>query len=283
MAVSTQTASELTQEQVQSILVQPLEAKSIFLAASPLIFDTDGSPVRVPTLGAATNPAWHGENEQITEQDVDFGEIELLPSGMKSIKSLTRFSNELARQSVVALDSALQARLVKDVADKMDAQLLSASGDGVTTPRGLFAYEGVQNLALGGAVDVDDLHDAYGLALGENVDTTRVVWIMNPAEFTAINKLKTSTGEYLVGRDVTEAGRYQLLGAPVFVSNHVPAGSAALVDFAQIGVARDVAPAVKLLDQTFGDFDQLALRVVYRMDAKPLNAKAVVTLTGIGE
>lgn len=60
----------------------------------------------------------------------------LLPSTMKSIKVLTRFSNELARQSVVALDAALEARLVRDVAATLDTQLFSDSGDGIATPKG---------------------------------------------------------------------------------------------------------------------------------------------------
>lgn len=42
---------------------------------------------------------------------------------MKSIKTLPRYSNELASQSVVALDQALKERLLKDVADAMDASL----------------------------------------------------------------------------------------------------------------------------------------------------------------
>ncbi len=39
MASSTGTAAELTQEQVQRILVRPLGAASVFLAAGPRIFD----------------------------------------------------------------------------------------------------------------------------------------------------------------------------------------------------------------------------------------------------
>ena len=132
MAVSTSTANELTAEQVQKILVQPLEDKSLFLAAGPRIFDTNGSQVRIPKLGGPTTPAWHGENEQITEQDPSFDEIVLLPSTMKSVKVLTRYSNEMARQSVVALDAALRDRLVTDVAATIDAQLFSATGDGIT-------------------------------------------------------------------------------------------------------------------------------------------------------
>ncbi len=72
------------------------------------------------------------------------------------------------------------------------------------------------------------------------------------------------------------------------VTNRVPdasgtpnTGRAALVDFSQVAVARDLAPSVTILDQTFGDFDQQAIRVVARYDAAPLNAEAVVKLTGI--
>ncbi len=136
MASSTVTAPELTQEQVQRILVQPLETASAFLASGPRVFDTNGSPVRVPKMGGPTDPSRHGENELINEVEVDFDEVTLLPSTMKSVKVLTRYSNELARQTVVALDAALRDRLMRDVAAKIDTQLFSAGGDGTTTPRG---------------------------------------------------------------------------------------------------------------------------------------------------
>ena len=54
-----------------------------------------------------------------------------------------------------------------------------------------------------------------------------------------------------------------------------------LADFSQIAVARDVAPSVKILDQTFGDYDQQAIRVVARYDAAPLNPEAVVKMTNV--
>jgi len=116
MPASTTTAPELTREQVQAILVQPLTAASVFLAAGPRIFDvTAAGPVRIPTLVGVTAPSWHGENELINKVEADFGEVVLL-DGIKSLKSLTRFSNELARSSIVALDAALRDRMVLDVA-----------------------------------------------------------------------------------------------------------------------------------------------------------------------
>lgn len=287
MAVSTTSASELTQEQVAKILVKPLEEAAKFLAAGPRIFDTSGE-LRIPKLGAPTTVNWVGENEQITDVSPDFDEVTLLPSTMKSLKTLTRYSNELARQSVVALDAALRDRLVTDVAAKLDAQLFSASGDGTTTPQGLFAWSGTQNLAVDGIMELDDLHDAEALALGENVEPANLKWVMTSREFVDLRKIKDTTERYIVQPDVSTAGGYTLLGHPVIVCNRVPdttgtpnTGNAALVDFSQVAVARDLAPTVKILDQTFGDYDQMALRVVCRYDAKPLNAKAVIKLTGI--
>ena len=73
--------------------------------------------------------AWHGENELITEVDPTFGEVTLL-NGTKSPKSITRFSNEPARSSVVALDAALRDRMVLDVAAKIDEAFVNGSGTG---------------------------------------------------------------------------------------------------------------------------------------------------------
>ncbi|WP_281711553.1 phage major capsid protein [Dermacoccus nishinomiyaensis] len=287
MAASTQTAPELTREQVQTILVKPLEAQSVFLAAGPRIFDS-ASPVRIPKLGGPINPDWIGENELITERDVDFDEIQLLPSTMKSVKVITRYSNELARQSVVALDAALRDRLVTDVATKLDAQFLSATGDGVTTPKGLFAYSGVQTIAVGGALTLDVLLDAWGKALAANVNMTALKWVMTPREFVGLRKLKDGDGRYMMQPDPTLDGVFRLFGAPVVVSGRIPdttgssaTGRAALVDFSQIAVARDLAPSVKILTERYADYDQQAIRVVARYDAAPLNPAAVVMLTGI--
>lgn len=280
MAIDTQNTPELTAEQVQNILVRPLEDTSIFLAAGPRIFDS-ASPVRIPKLGGPTTPQFHGENELITEVDPDFDEVLLLPDTMKSVKVITRYSNEMARQSIVALDAALKDRLVSDVANTIDAQLLSDQGDGITQPRGLFAYEGAQDMAIGGALALDDLHDAVGMAMGANVDTTRTKWLMRSDDFVAVRKLKDGDGRYQVQPDPTKAGAYSLLGIPVIVTNRIPTGNAALVDFSQIAVARDVAPSVKFLDERYADYDQQAIRVVTRLDAAPLNPEAVLTMTGI--
>lgn len=289
MANTTTNTTELTAEQVATTLVQPLQAASVFLAAGPRIYDTAG-PLRLPKLGAPITPdlGWTGESELIPERDVDFDEVRLLPSTMKSIKVITRYSNELARQSVLNLDAALRDRLVHDVAAKLDAQLLSAAGDGITTPKGLFAYSGVQTVAVGGVITLDALLDAWGKALAGNVSMANLKWVMTPREFVKLRKVKDGQGRYQLTHDPTQDGVFRLFGSPVIVSARVPdttgatpTARMALVDFSQVAVARDLAASVKILTERYADYDQQAIRVVTRMDAAPLNPAAVVVLSGI--
>lgn len=283
MAVSTSTASELTAEQVHAILTAPLETASTFLASGPSIVDTSG-PLRMPFGAEPADPAeleWTGENELIPELDPEFSELSLLPSTMKSIKVLTRFSNELARQSVVSLDAALRARLVADVAAKVDAQLYSDQGDGITTPRGMFAWEGTQDVPLSGPLSLDDVLAGQGLALGANVDPARLRLFLRPADYMALRTMKDGDNRYMLQPDAAQGATPTVLGLPVTISPRIPAGRAALADMAHVVVARDVAPSVKVLDQTFGEYDQQAIRVVTRLDAAPTHPEAVVTFSGI--
>ena len=119
MASETTAANpELLQEQVANLLVQPLEAASVVLASGVRIFDTSG-PLRIPKLTAGASVGFVAESGLIPEADVDFGEVALMPSTLKSLKVLIRFSNELLRQSVIGLDATLKTRLVTDVSSAL--------------------------------------------------------------------------------------------------------------------------------------------------------------------
>lgn len=289
MAVSTSTAPELTAEQVQKILVQPLEQASLFLASGPRIFDTNGSQVRIPKMGGATAPSWHGENDLITEQDPTFDEVVLLPSTMKSVKVITRYSNEMARQSIVALDSALKDRLVTDVAATLDTAFFGSTGDGITTPQGILAWSGTQTVdAAGAAISLDILLDAWGKALAANVNMAGLRWFMRPAAFTALRKVKQGTGsnQYVLTPDATADGVFRLFGTQVVITNRLPLDgesqqSVVLADMSQVAVARDLAPSVKVLTERYADYDQQALRVIARYDAGALNPEAIVKIQNV--
>lgn len=254
MPASTVNAAQLTQPQVQAILVKPLEQASVFLAAGPRIFDvTAAGVVRIPRLVSMGAPAWHGENELITEVEPTFGEVTLL-NGTKSLKSITRFSNELARSSIVALDSALRDKMVLDVASKIDDAFIAGSGTG-GIPLGLLNYTGTQQITAVGALTLDKLLDVVALMYTANVNTSRLRWLMPSRTFIAIRKLKDGQGQYLLQPDVTHRTRssgcsaspsWSPIESPPTAAWAPTRAASLLADFSQIAVARDLAPSIKL-------------------------------------
>lgn len=289
MSIDTSTQASLTREQVQAILVQPLQAKSVFLSTPGLrIFDTNGSQVRIPRLVTADTATFVAEGAQIPTKEIDTDEVVLLPSTMKGVKTITPFTNELARQSVVALDAAIRDAMVTQVSATLDRAFIA--GTAVNEPQGIITL-GTAATVAGTAVGtptLDDLMDAVGAALSADVDANNLRWMMNSRDWITMRKLKDADQRYQLQPDPTAPGAFTLFGFPVTVTNHIPktqgAGSEStivLADFSQIAVARDLNPQVTILSELYADYDKQAIRVVARYDMKPLNPKAVVLLTGV--
>lgn len=289
MANSMLNSPELTAEEVKNILITPLEHASVVLAQGPQIFDSPkGAPLLIPRLDSVGDAGWYGENQLITDVDADFGEVQLLPSNLASLKVLHKFSNELARHSVVSLASTMQTALVSKVADAMDTAFLVGSGAAVNTSyvrvTGLYNKTGIQTATFDvtTAADLQDSAiDVVGKLLTKNITNfSKVVWFMNPATYLAALKVKDSSGKGLLVSDPQASGiGYTLQGIRVVPTDKVAEGTGLVVDMNYVAVGRDLAPSVKVLDQTFGDYDQLALRVVARMDIALLHNDAAIKVT----
>ncbi|EHB58981.1 phage major capsid protein, HK97 [Mycolicibacterium rhodesiae JS60] len=271
----------LLQSQVADILVNPLAQESTFLAAGPQIFDTSDQ-LRIPRVASGVTAGFVGEGAQITDGDVSFDEVTLLPSTLKSLKVLVRFSNEMARQSVVALDATLKTTLVTNVAEALDAALWDGAGTS-NTIKGIFRQSGIATGTLD-LTDADSLIDGMATAQGNHVSPTH--WVMTAASFAKLRKLKvgTSDARYIFDPSTIQDGSaFRLFGLPVIITDNIPAVSTknrvALVDFSKVAVARDLDAEVKILDQTWGDYDSVGIRVVTRYDVGLLQAKAVTLLT----
>jgi HK97 family phage major capsid protein len=276
--------STLIQSQVASLLVQPLEQVSTFLAAGPVVLDSS-SPVRVPRVVNGVTAGFVAEGTQISDGDVAFDEVTLLPSTLKGLKVLVKLSNELIRTSVVGLESVLRTRLVTDVAHALDAALWDGAGTS-NTIKGILRATGIETGTLD-LTDPDSLIDGLAKAQGNKVTPTH--WVMTSASFAAIRKIKvgTSDARYVIDPNTIQNGTdLRLLGLPVVISDNIPntgtapgKARAALVDMSKVVVARDVDAEVKILDQTWGDYDSIGIRVVSRWDTALLQPKAVTLLT----
>lgn len=285
MALNTDNTEGLTREIVARMLTEPLERFSTFLSAGPTFFQTDGNRIRIPRgfgseVDAIEENNWVGESELIPEVDPGLGdELTLLPDTMESIKTITRFSNELARQSVVSLEQSLQNRLVSDVATVFDRQFLGDTGDGITKPMGMFAWPGVETLEYS-ELDLDTIMDGYGVFLSRFGHTGSLRLFIRASDYMTLRKLKDTQGRYLLQPDMSTGGIVvPALGANLAISDHIPAGQAALVDMTQVAVARDLNPSVTILRERYADYDQQAIRVVARYDAALMDTRAMVKFT----
>lgn len=285
MAIETTAGnSTLIQSQVANLLVQPLEQASTFLAAGPVVLDSS-SPVRIPRVASGVTAGFVAEGAQITDGDVAFDEVTLLPSTLKGLKVLVKMTNELIRTSVIGLESVLRTRLVSDVANALDAALWDGTGTS-NTIKGILRASGIETGTLDLA-DPDSLIDGLAKAQGNKVSPTH--WVMTAASFAAVRKVKVGTGDkrYVIDPQTIQNGTdFRLLGLPVVITDRVPnTGTApgkarvALVDMSKVVVARDVDAEVKILDQTWGDYDSIGIRVVSRWDVGLLHDKAVTLLT----
>jgi HK97 family phage major capsid protein len=197
---------------------------------------------------------------------------------MKSLKTLTRFSNELIREAVIGLDAVLRTRLVADVAISLDAALFTGSGAS-NTIKGIVNQTGVQTTVLdvSSPDGVGSLLDAIGLAQAANVTPNR--WFMAPADFISLRKLKSTTKEFIFDQDLHAGTQLSVFGIPVSVTNHLATGKAVLTDMNSVAVARDLDASVFLLDQLYGASDEQAIRCVTRYDMGLLQPAATVVLT----
>ena len=153
------------------------------------------------------------------------------------------------------------------------------------TVKGILRQTGIATGVLS-LSDPDSLIDGLALAQGNKVNPTH--WVMTSASWATLRKNKTAaTGskQYLFDPNGGIAGgtELRLFGLPVIVTDNIPAAATknrvALVDFSKVVVARDVDAEVKILDQTWGDYDSIGIRVVSRWDTALLQSKAVTLLT----
>ncbi|CCE53689.1 MAG: phage major capsid protein [Corynebacterium casei] len=274
MANNTTTAPQLIEDQVKGVLVEPLEAASVVLQAGPTMFNSS-EPLRIKTLEDGFNPGIVGENELIPDDgEATFGEIKLMPTERKSIKAIIRTSNELIRQSTVGVSQTLQARLVKDVATKLDNELLSGTGasDGIT---GLLNQPGLETAPIS-FTDTDPYLDALAAMAAKEITPNR--FILNGTDFFELRKIKDADGRYIMSGGPAEGTPYKLFEIPVTITNKLARGKGILANMNDIAIVRDIDPQVTILTERYAEYDQVGIRVTTRYDLGLLRTDSVLLL-----
>lgn len=274
MVNTTTNQNVLIKDQVANILVKPLEAASVVLGSGATIFNSS-EPLRIPRLDSSGTVGFVGEGEQIPDTyTAGFSELKLMPSERKSLKTITRITNELVRQAQNGVTTVLQQRIVEDTRKALDDALLNGDGADATIT-GIMNQAGVQK----GTLDLknpDSLLDAMALLTVAEVTPNR--WFFNGADFYDLRKVKDNNGRYLIQETLQEGVTYTLFGIPVTVSNKIPKGKGILADMSKVAIVRDIDPSITILTEKYADTDEVGIRVVTRYDLGLMLPEAVVVL-----
>lgn len=275
-ATNTTTGASLIPEKVAEILVQPLQAESVVLNSGVQIFDSS-APLKIPTISGEFDAEFVGESELIPDGGAaDFGELALMPTTRKGIKSIVRFTNELVRAADKDVARVLQEKLVDDVRRKLDDALLA--GDGADdTITGILNQPNIEHAPLN-VEDADTILDAMATLQANEITPTNL--FISGTDFMKIRKLKDADGRYLLQSDLASDAPSKLHGVPVTVTNKLPEGTAIIGDMSSIAVVRDIDPQITVLTERYAEYDEIGVRVVTRYDLGVIRPEGVLILGG---
>ena len=133
--------------------------------------------------------------------------------------ALSLISRSLINNSQFDVVAFVVDRMAYDIARFIENALLNGAGsvEGLST---------VSNIVATDEITADDLISVQGKV--KDVFQNNAIWIMNEATRTAIRKLKSETGSYLLNEvyDIASPFKSTLLGKPVYVSDNMPEAEA---------------------------------------------------------
>lgn len=223
MALYTTTAgiSAISPDQIESLIVLPVQSNSVAFAAATLIA-TNATETRIPRVTEDPAAAWTGEGEEIGTSDPKVDDIGIIP---KKLAGLTVVTNETLADTNPAADSIVGDGLTRDIARKVDAAFFGSNDGSALQPEGLEDQDVTEVAAPAAWADADPFAEAISNAegLGLLVNT----FVANPADALALAQLKesSSSSRPLLGADPTVPTRRSLQGVPLLVSPAVTEGT----------------------------------------------------------
>ena len=199
----------------QRIITQVVESSPILAGATR--YNVKGK-LQVPVYGDNSDQnitvAYQTEFQEIQDNAGKFTSIDLTGhlAGALSLVSLSLINN-----ADIDLVSFVVKEMGKRIALFLEGELLKGTSSKAT---GALSSTNVMAAGSTSAISADAL-----IELQANVPTVYqkdAVWVMNPATFTAIKKLKDGAGDYMLQKVFAEGFPYRILGKPVYLSDNVP-------------------------------------------------------------
>jgi HK97 family phage major capsid protein len=270
--VPPQYISQLTRATVENSIVRPkadVRQLSGREAYFPMLDYSGDFSSGSSTALAGMSMAWVDEAEEIDDTDINFRQMHVITRKMARTIPI---SNELMRDSVMAIETTLTSMFGEAIAYSEDYHFLR--GSGVGQPLGIYNSNCIieTDTAFSDPVTVAEILTMYKRLSEES--KRRAVWIVHPMlqdNVFAINS--TNSGTQPLVQDISQPAMYRLLGLPILFSEKVPEltdqGGVLLADFSQYLIADSGSISLAMSDHKYFSSDQVAIRVTKRVDGQP--------------
>lgn len=237
-----------------------------------------GNSIMFPKFDDTAKAVIVGENTQIDQDDLSFGQAQL--GAYKYTSKIVLVSRELLEDSGVDV--------VKIVSDAVAARIARGVNAHLTTGTGTNQPQGIVTAATVGKTTAS----ATGIAADELIDLQHSIdpayranarWMLPDTTISASRKLKDSTGAYIWQAGMSASVPETILGRPFIINPDMPAiatGAKSVLfgDFSAYTVRQARGIEVRRLDERYADSDQVAFVALARFDGLLLDMGAVRAL-----
>lgn len=278
--------SEMLKVALEQSVVRP-RARVIPMETLRVPFPAIDSTSNVSSVYGGITTYWTEEGGKLTGSKPRFGRVVL---DAKKLTAYTEIPNELLTDSLISLTSFVDEAFPEALAFAEDQAFLT--GSGVGQPLGILNGAAAVSVTrtTSSKIDLLDVVNMYARMLPQSMQ--RAVWLASPDSFPQLAQLAMTRGTdgiaspamWMSGGQAIDAPPMTLMGRPVVFTEKVPAlgqaGDLSLVDFGFYLVGDRQAMQAKQSDDFKFDTDEVAFRVIERVDGRPWLQSAITPANG---
>ncbi len=181
------------------------------------VYNVKGT-LKVPVWGKADDhDIAVGYQEEFTEITADAGKFTSIDLGGYLAGALVLIGRSVENNSAFSVVDFIVNQIAEEIANWIEGELLT--GPGTDGAQGAVNTTNTMTAASATAITADELIELQSMV--KQAYQADACWIVSPATFTAIKKLKDGNNRYLLQDDITGEFPYRLLGKPVFLSDNM--------------------------------------------------------------
>ena len=245
------------------------------------IYNVKGT-LKVPVWGKAntTHDIAVGYQTEFTDITADSGKFTSVDLGGYLAGALTLIGKSVENNGTFSVVDFIVNQMAEEIAYWIEGQLLT--GTGSSAAEGALNTTTALTAASATAITADELIELQ--AKIKQAYQGSACWIMNPATFTAIKKLKDGNNRYLLQDDITGDFPFRLLEKPVFLSDNMPAiaaGAKAVLygDCSGLSVNFRENISIQILREKYATQHALGVVSWFEFDSKVTDNQKLAVLT----